>query len=127
MGYFNKNEVICVSDVQCSGAFNAERKREWQERRAKEIRAKFEAETKQIEQDRKDAPVFVIGLLQFAIEVYQAQANRLTGHDFDRNGVYFAALLKGKEALEKAFEVPSEDHDCARDGCPTGQGCDRNG
>ena len=77
--------------------------------------------------NREDAPAYVIGLLEKQIEIYQKQANRLTGHDFDRNGIYLSALLKGKEALEKAFAVPSEDHDCMRDGCPIGQGCDRNG
>ena len=92
-----------------------------------EIRAKIEAEDARIKQDRIDAPAYVIGLIEKQIEIYQAQANRLTGHAFVRNGVYLSALLKGKEALEKAFAVPSEDHDCMRDGCPIGRGCDRNG
>ena len=98
-----------------------------EEKRLEEIRAKIEREDAQIEQDRKDASVFVIGLIEKQIEIYQAQANRLTGHNSDRNGIYLSALLKGKKTLEKAFAVPSEDHDCMRDGCPIGQGCDRNG
>lgn len=106
-----KRTALNSSDARCLED-GVKRKREREEKRMAEIRAKFEAETAQIEQDRKDAPAYVIGLIEAQIEIYQAQANRLTGHDFDRNGVYFSALLKGKVALEKAFADPSEDHDC---------------
>lgn len=74
------------------------------EERCEEIRAKIEAETKQIEQDRKEAAAYVIDRVAKQIEVYERQAKRLTGHAFCRNGVYLSALLKGKAALEKAFE-----------------------
>lgn len=83
----------------------------------REIRAKIEAETKQIEQDRKDALAWVIGLISSAIKIYERQAKVLTGHAFVRNGVYLSALLKGKAALEKAFKDPSEEYDCRKDGC----------
>lgn len=92
-----------------------------------EIRAKIEAEERQIEQDRSDAPKWVIGLIDRAIKIYLAAGEVATGHAFVRNGVYLSALLKGKAALEKTFAEESKDHDCRRDGCPTGQGCDLNG
>lgn len=108
------------SDARCLED-GAERKR------FAKIRAMFEAETKQIEQDKIDAPRWVLSLIEQQIEIYLAQSKRLTGHAFVRNAIHLSALLKGKFALEKAFAKPSEEHDCMLDDCPIGQSCDRNG
>ena len=95
-------------------------------KRSEQIRAKIEAEDAQIEQDKIEAPKYVIGLVESVLKTYEAQSKRLTGHDFLRNAVYLHALRKGRDALEKAFVNRAEEHDCARDGCPIGQGCDKD-
>jgi len=98
----------------------------WREKRKMKILAKIEAEDAQIEQDKIEAPKYVIGLVESVLKTYEAQSKRLTGHDFLRNAVYLHALRKGRDALEKAFVNRAEEHDCARDGCPIGQGCDKD-
>lgn len=88
------------------------------EKRNADLQAQIEAEKAEIEQDRKDAPGYVIGLIERDLKVYQEQAKRLRGHAFERNEVYLSALWKARAALQKAFDrecEPMADPDRIRD------------
>lgn len=97
---------------------SAEERRALQEKRNADLQAQIEAEKAEIEQDRKDAPGYVIGLIERDLKVYQEQAKRLRGHAFERNEVYLSALWKARAALQKAFDrecEPMADPDRIRD------------
>ena len=65
-------------------------------------------ERQELVESQKGAPIWIRSLLQTQAEVYQRQAERLTGHSFELNQIHLDALNRAIDLINAGFGIEAE-------------------